>query len=130
MWCGLRLRNGFEMDGDGMIRRVRPQLFNAAYPRMIVPEVRPGDRVRLRGVWEAGPLEFAVPETSPTMRLQLGTYVAERPLAIDQLGVEPDRRRAFVAYRYPFRYVFRPLERRSCRLDVSDRPVAVGRAGP
>jgi hypothetical protein len=118
----LRVQNGLEVDARGELRRLKPTLFNAAYPRMIVARVLPGDRVGVSGMLETGGLKFFVPKTELVVRLRFDDEVIERPLTIDQIGVEVDKRRVFVSYRYPFRYVFYPLQRRSCELFV--RPEA------
>ncbi len=51
---------------------------------------------------------------------------AECPLRIDQLGIEADVRRVFITWRYPFRYVLLPLQKRSCVLVEQPTPVPVG----
>ncbi len=113
--CSFRMLNGVEMGKDGSFR-IKPTLFNSAFPRMIAREVLPGDAVRVEGVSPDGPIEFAVPDTDLWTRLRFGEEVAERRLAIDQIGIEADKGRAFVTYRYPFRYVLYPLQERSCEL--------------
>ena len=114
--CALRLRESVVFDEEGTLRQLKPTYFNAAFPRMIVPRVAPGERVRLSGVSESGMVGFTIPPTSLTVRLQFDEQVVESPLAIDQVGVEVDKQRVFLAYRYPFRYHFVPLQRRSCEL--------------
>jgi hypothetical protein len=113
---GPRLRNGVVLDEEHTISKLRPQFFNAAFPRMIAERVQPGDTVRLEGVSENGPLAFSLPRHGFHVRLQFDDEVIERPLSIDQVGIEVEKRRVFVAYRYPFRYVLYPLQRRSCEL--------------
>jgi hypothetical protein len=116
MTSGQRLRNGLGFDADGRITEMRPTLFNAAYPRMILPGVRPGDLVRVDGVLSEGPLVLHIPDAAPRVRLTFGDEIIERPLAIDQIGIEADRYQVFIAYRYPFRYVLYPQQRRRCEL--------------
>jgi hypothetical protein len=113
--CSLRALNGIEF-GEGGAFRIKPTLFNSAFPRMIAREVLPGDPVRVEGVSPDGAIEFAVPDTDLWTRLRFDDEVIERRLAIDQLGIEPDKGRAFITYRHPFRYVLYPLQRRSCEL--------------
>jgi hypothetical protein len=127
---GLRLREGLDCDDKCMPRGIRPSLFNAAFPRMIAPRVQPGDRGRLSGVQEAGPLVFTIPPTELQVRLQLADTVLERSLAVDQLGIEVDRGRVFLAYRYPFRYVVQPLQKRSCELARVPAPATNGGSRP
>ncbi len=116
MHSPLRMQNGIGYADDGAIVEVRGTLFNAAFPRMIVPSVAPGERVSITGVSPEGELGFQLPESSPRVRLVFGTEIVDRTLAIDQIGIEADARRVFVSYRYPFRYVIHPLQRRTCEL--------------
>jgi hypothetical protein len=116
MQNGLRVRNSFELNADGLPVAIKPALYNAAFPGMVLANCQVGDRVRIMGVSESGPLVFRIPETELVTRLRFDEEIIERPLAIDQLGIEVDRRRAFIAYRYPFRYVLYPLQKRSCAL--------------
>lgn len=116
---GLRLTASAEFDEEGALTELRPSFFNQAFPAMIVRGVQAGDRVYLNGVAESGPLTFTIPRTELTARLRFGDEVIVRPLVIDQIGIEVDRRRVFLTYRYPFRYVLHPLQRRSCELDLS-----------
>nr|WP_240807692.1 DUF2169 domain-containing protein [Polyangium spumosum] len=111
-YASARMREVMRAGQDGKISLDMPAFFNAAFPGMVARRVEPGAPVRLSGVHPSGPFTFELPNTLPVARLRLGPSTAERPMAIDQIGVEVERRRAFVSYRYPFRYVVRPLERR------------------
>jgi hypothetical protein len=113
--CSLRFHNGVKMEEDGTTR-ILPTFFNSAFPRMIAREVLPGDPVRIEGVSPDGPISFLVPDTDLWTRIRFDDELAERKLAIDQVGIEADRVRMFITYRYPFRYVLYPLQRRSCEL--------------
>jgi hypothetical protein len=83
---------------------------------MVVERVRPGDVCRLTGLCEEGPLAFSIPDLELRTRLTFDPEVVERRLEIDQVGVEVDQRRVFITYRYPFRYVLYPLQRRLAEL--------------
>ena len=83
---------------------------------MIAPAVAPGEAVVVHGVREDGPLQFKLPDTPLRVEIKVGDDGGVRTPTIDQIGVEPDARRVFLTYRYPFRYVRTPLQRRSCRL--------------
>jgi hypothetical protein len=113
---GPRVRRGVVFDEKGILRELRPCYFNAAFPAMVAPRLVAGDRVRVQGVREEGPVEFRIPEPPLRARITIGRAVYERGLAVDQVGIEPDRQRAFVAYRFPFRYTMIPEERRLCEL--------------
>jgi hypothetical protein len=117
MTCGLRLRNGLVLDDKKQIQDLKPTLFNSAFPTMIAKQVVPGDPVRGSGVLCAGkPLVFQIPSFDLMVRLRFGNEIIERPLAIDQVGIESEHNRFFITYRYPFRYVMHPLQKRSCEL--------------
>jgi len=90
--------------------------FNAAHPRMIVPSVEPGARVVVAGVTGGAPLVIDLPEARPRCRVRFESETDERPLAIDQIGVEADKRRVFISYRFPFRYVVVPEQLREAHL--------------
>jgi hypothetical protein len=115
--CGLRLRDSVVFDQQkGIIAKLKPTFFNAAFPDLIVPKVEPGERMRLSGVSAQGVFGFEIPQTDLTARLRFDDQLVESRLAIDQIGIEPDKNRVFVAYRYPFKYRFFPLQKRSCEL--------------
>lgn len=117
MQFGPRLRRAYDVDPETRkLTVLRPLLFNAAFPKMIAPAAKAGDRVGLTGVRADGSLEFRLPAAPVRMRLQLGPTVYLRDLPIEQIGVEPDAMRAFVSFRFPFRYTLIPLEKRGCEL--------------
>jgi hypothetical protein len=111
-----RFRNGTVLNDAYEIVEFRPQIFNAAYPPMIAPDARPGDVVRIEGVVHTGSLQFALPAPPFGIRLEFGSKVFERVPSVDQVGVEVDARRAFITYRFPFRYTVRPRELRQASL--------------
>lgn len=114
--CGPRLRAGVKMKPNGALEGINPALFNSAFPDLIAPKASPGDPVAIEGVSERGPVRFALPPVPFGVRLQFGDDRFERPLVIDQVGVEPDKDRVFLTFRYTFRYVIAPLRKRSCEL--------------
>jgi hypothetical protein len=123
------MSNGLIHDDEGHLLEIRPHLFNAAFPRMIVERVQPGDTVWVDGVHPQGRLMFRLPDIAPRVRLMFGDEVIDRTLTIDQIGIEADHGRMFVAYRYPFRYVIHRLQKRYCELLQHDalpmgRPVS------
>jgi len=114
---GPQLRRSVVFDEQtGMLKEVRPTFYNNAFPQMIAPAAKPGDRVSVTGVAEAGPVAFQLPPCDLLVRIGIGAHHYEFEPAIEQIGVEPDRMRAFVSYRYPFRYTLVPLEKRYCEL--------------
>ena len=51
-------------------------------------------------------------------------------LAVDQIGIEPDENRVFLAWRYPFRYKLIPLQKRACILHAEDGRLEGPAPGP
>lgn len=125
---GLRLRNSLQIDDQGGIKELRPTAFNCAFPRMIAPAIEPGTPMQITGVDPRGPLSFTLPAPALLVKLRFGDEHVERVPFIDQIGIEADLHRVFITYRYPFRYVLVPKQRRSCTL-VED-PAPAGRAAP
>jgi len=119
---GLRLRNSVEINHQAALSKLKPSYYNSAFPRMIAPSLPAGTQVRLNGIAADGPLEFVIPDHRFAVHLAFGEERAECPLLIDQLGIECDVRRAFITWRYPFRYTMQPLQKRACVL-VETAPV-------
>jgi hypothetical protein len=113
---GPHLRQAVVFRDDGVMQELKPTYFNHAFPRLVVPKVEPGDVVTITGGSPDGPVRLVMPPRSLLMDLSIGPARLERPLAIDQIGVELEQRRAFITYRYPFRYTLVPRERRTCTL--------------
>jgi hypothetical protein len=111
-----RLRAGVTFGTSGAMKEIHPRLFNAAFPDMVASDVKPTTPVRLTGVSHDGPLLFQVPEVPVVFRLTLDQTQIVRTPAIDQIGIEVDQRRAFITYRYPFRYVLYQRQRRQAEL--------------
>jgi hypothetical protein len=99
-----------------MLTKMHPTFFNAAFPGMVAPSVEPGDRIAIAGVSPNGLVSVEMPPLPLKMRLTIGSTVAERPLRIDQVGIQVEKKRAFITYRYPFRYEMHRREARSCEL--------------
>lgn len=128
MAFGPRVQRSVRFDeGSGRLSELKPTFFNSAFPDMVVPTpepgepaVRPGEVVTVQGVRPEGPLHFTVPPCPFRVELRFEDEVIERTLAVDQIGIEPDHDRVFVAWRYPFRYKLIPLQRRACILHPED----------
>jgi hypothetical protein len=96
------------------------RLFNAAFPAMVVPKVAAGDILTVRGISAGGDVKIPIPSARFAARLAFDDEIIDRDLPIDQLGLEFDKKRIFVSYRYPFRYVLHPRQQRSCTLSRID----------
>ena len=114
---GPKLQRFVEFDPESRwMKKLDARFFNHAFPDMIAGRVRAGDWVHISGVLASGPLSFRVPACALALELQFGEQVSRVPLRIDQLGVDVERRRVFISYRYPFRYRIVPLQKRACTL--------------
>ena len=110
------LRTTVTFGENGVLRKLSPRFFNAAFPAMIAERVQPGDPVTVEGVSPDGPLNFVIPPTPLSVDLRVGGAHLTREPAIDQIGVEAEERRVFIAYRFPFRYTIVPRQTRFCVL--------------
>ena len=107
---------------NGVMKKLDPKFFNAAFPDMVATELAVGDRVKITGMSER-PIGFEVPPSDVQMRLQLGETIHDAIPQLDQVGVEVDRGRVFVTYRHAFRYKVVFFEKRRCEL-ISVPPTA------
>lgn len=113
---GPRLESAVVLGDDGRVKEITPRMFNWAHPAMVAAAVPPGSRVTLLGMTPGGRLDFDLPARLPTATLRLGDACHERPLEIDQLGIDVEKLEVFVSYRFPFRYRFVPEQQRSVTL--------------
>jgi hypothetical protein len=115
--CGARIDGRLIFDeATGTLKELKPTFFNHAYPRMIGPFLEPGALIRVTGVSPAGPMQFPLPAAPVQVRVRIGKENDQRPMPIDQVGVDVDKKQVFVTYRYPFRYRMVPLQVRTCEL--------------
>jgi hypothetical protein len=110
------------------IRRIKPLMFNAAPPRMIIPPAdgpRAGDVVEFTNVSPVGPIRFRFPDLTLHAHVQLENRNYLFPLHLDQLGLLTEKSRVFLSYRVAFTYRFAALERRRVTLRAGPAPAAV-----
>lgn len=102
---GARLSAALEYDEARMeLTRVKPALYNTAFPHLVAPEAPLGATVTLVGCTPGAPLAFQLPRAALCATLRLGDKRYERPLAIEQVGIDVERRKVFLTHRFPFRY--------------------------
>ncbi len=118
---GPRVPRTVEFHDNGILKRLDPKFFNAAFPDMVVPRLAVGDRVKITGA-SAAPIEFAIPPADVSVHLEFGDVSKTVALPLDQVGVEVDAERVFVTYRLAFQYRVVPLEKRSCALRATADP--------
>ena len=112
----LRMRGNMEYDEKGLLKKMHARLFNTAFPPMIISQIEPGDEVRVDGMLSTGPFIFRIPGHALKLKIKLGEKEMERILKADQVGIIPDKKQAFITYRFPFRYKFQALQIRKCEL--------------
>ena len=111
-----RLQRGAEFTDKGALKKLNGRLFNCAFPEMVVEDVRPGDPVRLSGVTPDTPVSFVIPEPPVTFRASYDAVTKEAVPGYDQIGVEVEKNRVFITYRYSFRYVLYRRQKRKAEL--------------
>lgn len=119
---GPRMRDTVEFDPEtSELTKLDPHFFNHSFPGMTAPNtISPGMEIILEGVTDGEPFSFKIPDIGLEARVTLGETVIDVKMSIDQIGLEPDLNRIFVSYRYPFRYVMRPEQKRLCELFRKD----------
>lgn len=118
---GPALKRSVEFDRRGNLTKLSPTFFNNAFPDMIAPPPPEGARCTAFGVLERGQLAFRIPPVPLFTHVQIGATRVDRPLQIDQIGIEPDLGRVFITYRFPFRYAVIRMQPRACALRWSPR---------
>lgn len=114
---GLRILSGTKLSEDkSAIEMLTPRLHNAAFPRMVLEGVAPGLPVHVEGLHPDGALSFQLQGPGAWVQLRLGDALHERPLAIDQIGIDAERGLLFISYRFPFTYRVIAKEVRECHL--------------
>lgn len=114
--CNVGARESISFNTDGTLKDFRPTLWNAAFPQMIAQRVELGEAVRLSGFTADSDLCFHLPKNPPHLRLRFDDSVYESPMTVDEVGIETDLSRVFIAYRFPFRYLLVPNQIRCCEI--------------
>lgn len=114
---------GMEVDREAGTQRVKPEVFQAAHPRMTFEDVPAGTPVTLHGMTEGGPLSFRVPDLRARVEVDLEDETHAVEGRVDTLCILPDESRFFLLHRSPFKYRVVPEQKRVTRLHV-DSPGA------
>ena len=112
---GPRTPRTVEFHDNGVMKRLDPRFFNAAFPDMVAPKLAVGDRVKVTGA-SARPVAFEIPAAEVSVHVEFGDRSRTIPLPVEQVGIEADSERVFVSYRLAFQYKVVPYEKRSCAL--------------
>lgn len=115
---GPRMRRTVEFDPEtSQLKRIDPAFYNQSFVGMTTTSpLTPGSPVVISGVREEGDLVFNLPSSRVSVSVTLGETEVQAEAPIDQIGIECDLDRIFITYRYPFRYVMRPEEKRRCQI--------------
>lgn len=123
---GPHLRRAVEHDARGDLKRLDPLFFNHAFPDCVAREVAAGQLVRVSGMHTAGDWTFTLPACPVTAEITLGERCHQLELRFDQIWLEPATGSVRIAWRAPFRYQLRSLERRVVRLHPAKSALAAG----
>ena len=107
---------GIVEDPETKMPRVKPEFFNCAHPKMIMPELQLGDQVTLEGMTPEGVFTFTVPDLTLEAELSLEEQPFTFPMRMDTLCLFPEERRFFIALRAGFKYRFTPEQIRVIRV--------------
>lgn len=100
---------------------INPVFYNTAFYPMIASEIIPGEQIIISGVSAKGDYLVEIPDTSVSIDLQFGENHFARNFYIDQVGIEPQKNRAFITYKYAFNYTVRPHEQRVITINKTER---------
>jgi hypothetical protein len=114
---GPHLRQAVEFDAAGELSKLHPLFFNNAFPACIAPAAAAGDQVRVSGVLPGSEWGFVLPACPARAQVRIGERVHALAMRLDQLWLEPESGRVRIAWRSPFRYHLRSLERRVVSLE-------------
>ncbi len=117
MAFGPHLRRAVTHDAKGELIALDPLFFNTAFPACVARDVSAGQQVRVAGVLPTGDWSFALPECPVQAEITLGVKTHALAMRFDQLWLEPSTGAVRIAWRSPFRYHLRALERRLVRLE-------------
>ncbi len=91
---------------------INPVFYNTAFYPMIASEIIPTEIIEITGVTAKGSYPIEIPAPPVTVNLQFGENHFNRQFYIDQIGIEPQKNKAFITYKYAFNYAIRPHEHR------------------
>lgn len=111
----LRVKHFIKYNEEGKINSFDARFYNAAFPGMIAPAIAAGDEIAVSGM-SSKLFRFKVPDHKINMSVQVGEHKKEWRMYIEQVGIDIERHEAFILYRYPFTYTFRPHEKRVCEI--------------
>jgi len=113
----LKAKNSLELSEDKKeIKNIKSTFFNSAFPNLIVDSVKVGDNINVKGVTESGNFNIKIPNFELEIDISIGEASKKDILKIEQIGILPDSSQVFITYNYPFRYNFKPQEKRKTRL--------------
>ena len=110
--CQGRVKKAVEFNKEGTLTKLDPLFYNSAFPELVVEQVSPGEAIIVKGVTKTDAFKFTIPEHKIGINLIFDEKSYDRILSIDQIGLETNKNRAFITYRYAFTYIFKPMTKR------------------
>jgi hypothetical protein len=114
---GPHVRRAVTVDARGEITKLDPLFFNHAFPACVARDLVAGQTVTVTGILPGVEWSFALPACPLRAEVMLGSATHDLGLRYDQIWLEPATGKVLIAWRAPFRYHLRPLERRRVTLE-------------
>lgn len=117
MAFGPHVRRAVSVNAKGHITKLEPLFFNNAYPACVARDLSPDLAVSVTGILPGATWNFPLPACPLRAEIMLGNATHELSLRYDQIWLEPATSKVLIAWRAPFRYHLRPLEKRRVTLE-------------
>ena len=100
------------------VERLDSKFFNSAFPQLIIKNINANDLISVKGVTEVNDFKLKIPETDLELTITLNDKTFSKKMEIDQVILLTDKSQALITYRYPFRYIVKPQEKRITTLSI------------
>ncbi len=117
MAFGPHLRRAIAFDDKGILSTLDPMFFNSAFPACIARDATAGQAVRVAGALPGSAWIFTLPACPLRAEITVGNATHALGMRYDQIWLEPETGKVRIAWRSPFRYHLRALERRLVKLE-------------
>ncbi len=118
----LKAKHNLVLNEDNTkLEKLDIKFFNSAFPSLISTELKAGDMISISGVTGGADFELEIPNTDLEIDVKLGDKRTKREMMIDQVGIVLDKNQFFMSYRFPFRYIVKPMEKRETILNLNKK---------
>lgn len=117
--CEGRIKRSVSFDEKGQLTRIDPIFYNTAFPGLVIPSAKGGEKIDIHGVTAAGLFSCTLPDLPLEVLAHIGQEKRTLPMTIAQIGIEPDHNRLFITYSCNFNYTMEPLTKRSLEIKLS-----------